>query len=382
MWRAALLWASRQMQTDDSDPEMRNMAALQWKLPQGLSQKVTECITDCLLTLWLYECCCSVLGVVFCLVVVSFSWLGLFVQKKESLNVTTHSEVLDSDAPALFHQFVFDSFCLKVTASTHTKQLLKDICLLKTRVSRSLLADVLCVNSPSNSASLCLSTDGVIPINDSYGCRCVYVGVSWNPGIRFTKQVQWKLWVCSPWNQRNSGFSVSQRKVSQIWERGITPACFAKRGNLSSESVTMVTESVKLTWSFAGFLQQTSSLSLFPLSNVVSFPHSFIQSIYYAHFSWVWTKILVGLNNLLVELYKIYFCVEHAMSFCRGFYRWRSRFSAQGLTHRQRQKMILRLDVLSFPDEEQLPYHFSLQSVIHLNNLIHPLITSIAQILI
>ncbi len=144
----------------------------------------------------------------------------------------------------------------------------------------------------------------------------------------------------------------------------------------------MVTESVKLTWSFAGFLQQTSSLSLFPLSNVVSFPHSFIQSIYHAHFSWVWTKILVGLNSLLVELYKIYFCVEHAVSSCWGFYSWRGRFSAQGLTHRQRQEMILRLDVLSFPDEELLLYHYSLQSVIYLNNLIHPLITSIVQILI
>ncbi len=34
-----------------------------------------------------------------------------------------------------------------------------------------------------------------------------------------------------------------------------TPACFTKRGDLSSESVAMVTESVRLTWLLAGFLQ-------------------------------------------------------------------------------------------------------------------------------
>ncbi len=54
----------------------------------------------------------------------------------------------------------------------------------------------------------------------------------------------------------------------------------------------------------------------------------------------------------------------------------------QGLTKRQCQEMILGLDVLSFPDDDLMWYHFSLQFTMYLHNLIRPLITSIAQMLI
>lgn len=62
-------------------------------------------------------------------------------------------------------------------------------------------------------------------------------------------------------------------------ERRETLGCFRKRANLNSESVTMVTECVNLTWLRAGFLHQTPSLSLSPppdrSTNAVSFPDSF-----------------------------------------------------------------------------------------------------------
>lgn len=43
---------------------------------------------------------------------------------------------------------------------------------------------------------------------------------------------------------RETEFSVSGGKVNATGDRGLTPACFGTRGNLSSESVAIVTESV------------------------------------------------------------------------------------------------------------------------------------------
>jgi len=60
---------------------------------------------------------------------------------------------------------------------------------------------------------------------------------------------------------RETEFSVSQRQVIQTRERGVTLACFRERGNLSYRSVTIVTDSMNLTWSRPGF-----SLRLRPLS--------------------------------------------------------------------------------------------------------------------
>ncbi len=91
-------------------------------------------------------------------------------------------------------------------------------------------------------------------------------------------------------------------------------------------------------------------------------------------------KSRLVLNNLLVRLYKRYFCVERVVCFSRGFYRWRGRVTAQGWTHRQCQEMIW--DVLSFPDDDLLPNCFPLQSVLYLHNLIRPLFSSIAQMFI
>ncbi len=53
---------------------------------------------------------------------------------------------------------------------------------------------------------------------------------------------------------RETGFSVSKCEVCQTRESRVSQARFRKRGNLYSESVTMVTYSVNLTWSGAGFL--------------------------------------------------------------------------------------------------------------------------------
>ncbi len=67
-------------------------------------------------------------------------------------------------------------------------------------------------------------------------------------GARFRKKVKWKLWVCKPWNEGNSGFSLSKWEVCQTQESRVSQAHFWKRGNLYSESVTVVTYSVNLTW--------------------------------------------------------------------------------------------------------------------------------------
>ncbi len=48
-------------------------------------------------------------------------------------------------------------------------------------------------------------------------------------------------------------FSVSKWEVCQTWESRVSQVRFWKRGNLYSESVTMVTYSVNLTWLGAGF---------------------------------------------------------------------------------------------------------------------------------
>ena len=54
---------------------------------------------------------------------------------------------------------------------------------------------------------------------------------------------------------KETEFSISQREVTQTRERGVTLACFRKRGNLSSRSVTIVTDSMNLTWLGPGFSQ-------------------------------------------------------------------------------------------------------------------------------
>ncbi len=111
---------------------------------------------------------------------------------------------------------------------------------------------------------------------------------SWflTPGVSFTRRFDKNSESVHP-EMRETGFSVSEREVRQTWERGVTPSPFTKRGKLSPESVAMVTESVK----FRSFLQQILSFSLSPPSfnarNTVSFPHSFTQSVYHAHFSQV-----------------------------------------------------------------------------------------------
>ncbi len=71
-----------------------------------------------------------------------------------------------------------------------------------------------------------------------------------------------------------------------------------------------------------------------------SFIHSFIQSVLPTEKnSWL-------VYSLFVILCKTHFCAEHAVSFDQGFYRWRGRITVQGLTHSQRQKIILRRDDL------------------------------------
>ena len=80
---------------------------------------------------------------------------------------------------------------------------------------------------------------------------------------------------------RETEFSVSQREVTQTRERRITLACFTERGNLNSQSVTVVTDSMNLTWSRPCFCQWTSSFSLFPpsFSHTRDLISSFIQSV-------------------------------------------------------------------------------------------------------
>ncbi len=51
-------------------------------------------------------------------------------------------------------------------------------------------------------------------------------------GARFRKEVKWKLWVCKPWNEGNSGFSVSKWEVCQTRESRVSQARFWKRGNI------------------------------------------------------------------------------------------------------------------------------------------------------
>ncbi len=50
-------------------------------------------------------------------------------------------------------------------------------------------------------------------------------------------------------------FSISKWEVCQTQESRVNQARFRKRGNLYSESVTVVTYSVNLTWAEAGFLR-------------------------------------------------------------------------------------------------------------------------------
>ncbi len=59
------------------------------------------------------------------------------------------------------------------------------------------------------------------------------------PGARFRKEVEWKLWVCKPWNEGNSGFPFQKWEVWQTRESRVSQARFWKRGNLYS--VTLVT---------------------------------------------------------------------------------------------------------------------------------------------
>lgn len=56
--------------------------------------------------------------------------------------------------------------------------------------------------------------------------------------------MSWKLWFCH-----------LIKRVKSDWERRVIPACFTKRSKISSESVTMATEPVKLIWSLLRFLQ-------------------------------------------------------------------------------------------------------------------------------
>ncbi len=55
--------------------------------------------------------------------------------------------------------------------------------------------------------------------------------------------------------EMRNGFSVSKWEVCQTRESRVSQARFRKIGNLYSESVTVVTYAVNLTWLGAGFLR-------------------------------------------------------------------------------------------------------------------------------
>lgn len=82
---------------------------------------------------------------------------------------------------------------------------------------------------------------------------------------------------------------------------------FQKRGNLSSESVTMATRSLNPTWSGEGFLHKPRvSLSPPPYrtKNAVSFPHSFSQDYTEAYWVHSGEKNAVVLNECLNHIQK------------------------------------------------------------------------------
>ena len=100
----------------------------------------------------------------------------------------------------------------------------------------------------------------------SFSRKSMQVFVHEAPGVRSQSRFSENPEFINPEMREILSFSVSQREVTQTRERGVTLACFRERGNLSSRPVTVVTDSMNLTWSGPGFSQWPLSFSLSPPS--------------------------------------------------------------------------------------------------------------------
>lgn len=79
--------------------------------------------------------------------------------------------------------------------------------------------------------------------------------------------------------EKKSEFSISQREVTQTRETGITLACFRKRGNLSSRSVSNRLYEPNLDQFFLNEPWVFLSPPSFRATNAIWFPHSFNQQV-------------------------------------------------------------------------------------------------------
>ncbi len=130
-------------------------------------------------------------------------------------------------------------------------------------------------------------------------------------------------WVLGPVSQNrfseNSGsiHPKMRETLGFLFHKEGTQAHFSKRGNISSESVSIVTDSLKLAWMLAGFIQQTSSFSASPPSLNETLRHFLIHSFslyitdILAEFYWLFEKKSWLVCCLLGSLCKTHFCLQN-----------------------------------------------------------------------